>query len=175
MKDEVQDDVAKMLSLEIKTTIEKDTTLNFSVWQENGTREAFLMHVTAVINAIKKRGHLDNYKKAAWAYEKAKKAIESTRAGLALLEETGENVKKSSKKKTKEGKKKAPTKAPEPESAAKEAVVAPAANDDIKASFSSDLEKAKHAQRIAKGAMTTATSKMFSFYLNLLSPKSKYV
>ncbi len=163
-----------MRSLEIKTTIEKDTTLNFSVWQENGTREAFLMHVTAVIDANKKRGHLDDYKKAALAYEKAKKAIESTRVGLALLEETGENVKKSSKKKTKEGKKEAPAKAPEPKSAAKEAKVAPAANDDMKASFSSDLEKAKQAQRIAKGAMTAAAGKMFSFYSNLLSPESKY-
>jgi hypothetical protein len=87
MKDEVQDDMAKMRSLEIKTTIKKDATLNFSVWQENGTREAFLMHVTAVIDAIKKRGHLNNYEKAVWAYEKAKKAIESARAGLALLKE----------------------------------------------------------------------------------------
>jgi hypothetical protein len=67
VKDEVQDEVARMRSLEIKTTIKKDTTLSFSVLQENRTREAFLMHVTAVINAIKKRGHLDNYKKAAWA------------------------------------------------------------------------------------------------------------
>ncbi len=78
VKDEVQDDVVKMQSLEIKTTIKKDTTLNFSVWQENGTREAFLMHVTTVIDAIKKRGHLDDFKKAVWAHEKAKKAIEST-------------------------------------------------------------------------------------------------
>ncbi len=97
-KDEVQDDVARTQSLEIKTTIKKDTTLNFLVWQENGTCKAYLMHVTAVINAIKKHGHLDNYEKAAWAYEKAKKAIESTRAGLALLDKAGENVKKSSKK-----------------------------------------------------------------------------
>ncbi len=163
-----------MRSLEIKTMIKKDTTLNFSVWQENGTRKAFLMHVTAVINAIKKRGHLDDYKKAAWAYEKAKKTIESARACLALLEETGENVKKSRKKKTKEGEKEAPAKAPEPESAAKEAEVAPAAKDDMKASFSSDLEKAKQAQRIAKGVMTAAASKMYSFYSNLLSPESKY-
>ncbi len=66
MKDEVQDEVARMHSMEIKTTIEKDTTLNFSVWQENGTCKAFLMHVTAVLDAIKKRGHLDDYKKATW-------------------------------------------------------------------------------------------------------------
>ncbi len=83
-------------------------------------------------------------------------------------------MKKLSKKKTKEGEKEAPAKAPEPKSAAKEAEVAPAMNDDMKASFSSNLEKAKQAQRIAKGAMTAAASKMFSFYLNLLSPESKY-
>ncbi len=61
VKDEVQDEVVRMHNMEIKTTIEKDTTLNFSVWQENGTREIFLMHVTAVIDAIKKRGHFEDY------------------------------------------------------------------------------------------------------------------
>jgi hypothetical protein len=88
MKDEVQDENARMHSTEIKTTIKKDTTLNFSVWQENGTRKACLMHVTTVINAIKKHGHLDDYKMAAWEYEKAKEAVESARAGLSLLEES---------------------------------------------------------------------------------------
>jgi hypothetical protein len=173
VKNEVQDEVARMQSMEIKTTLEKDTMLNFAVWQENGIRKAFLMHVTAVLNAIKKLGHLDDYEKAVWQYEKSKEAVESARAGLLLL---GEAVRKSSKdkKKTKEGKKLAPAKTPEPVSAAKEAKVAPAANDDMKASFSSDLEKAKQAQRIARGAMTHATSKMFSFYSNLLSPESKY-
>ncbi len=71
VKDEVQDEVARMQSMEIKTTIEKDTMLNFSVWQENETREAFLMHVTAVLDAIKKRGHFDDYEKAAWNYKEA--------------------------------------------------------------------------------------------------------
>jgi hypothetical protein len=173
VKDEVQDEVARMRSMEIKTTLEKDTTLNFAVWQENGTCKAFLMHVTAVLDVIKKRGHLDDYEKAAWQYEKSKEAMETARAGLSLLQES---MRKSSKekKKTKEGKKVAPAKAPESVSAAKEAEVAPAANDDMKASFSSDLEKAKQSQRSAKGARTTAATKMFSFYSNLLSPESKY-
>jgi hypothetical protein len=48
-KDKVQEDVSKLRQLQIKTSLEKDTTLNFAVWQENGTREAFLMHVTAVL------------------------------------------------------------------------------------------------------------------------------
>ncbi len=132
VKDEVQDEVERMRSMEIKTTIKKDALLNFSVWQENGTCKAFLMHVTAIIDAIKKRGHLDDYKKAAWEYHKAKEAVESARAGPSLLEES---VRKSSKKKTKEGKKVAPAKAPEPKSAAKESKVAPAKNDDMTASF----------------------------------------
>ncbi len=163
--------------MEIKTTIKKDTMLNFSVWQENGTRKAFLMHVTAVLDAIKKHDHFDDYKKAAWNYKEAKEAVETARAGLSLLEESmrkASKEKKKTKDKAKEGKNMAPAKAPEPVSAAKEAKVAPAANDDMKASFSSDLEKTKQTQRIAKGAMTHAASKMFLFYSNLLSPESKY-
>ncbi len=68
------------------------------------------MHVTAVSDAIKKRGQLDDYKKAAWKYRKAEEDVESTRAGLLLL---GESVRKSrkEKKKTKEGEKVAPSKA----------------------------------------------------------------
>ncbi len=107
-------------------------------------------------------------------YEGAKKAVEFAKASLALLEGTGEMVKKSRKKKTKEGKKDATAKAPEPKSDAKEAEVAPTANDKMKASFLEDLENAKQTQRTAKGAMFVATSKMFLFYLNLLSPESKY-
>ena len=57
-KDKVQEDVPKLRQLQIKTSLEKDTTLNFAVWQENGTREAFLMHVMAVLDAMKKCGHL---------------------------------------------------------------------------------------------------------------------
>jgi hypothetical protein len=37
MKDEVQDEVVKLRNLEIKTTIEKDITLNFQVWCKKGS------------------------------------------------------------------------------------------------------------------------------------------
>ncbi len=47
-------------------------------------------------------------------------------------------------------------------------------NDSMKAGFLEDLEKAKQAQSTAKDTMTAAASKMFKFYLNLLSPESKY-
>ncbi len=37
-KDEVQEEVAKLRNLKIKTTLKKDTTLNFLVWHKNGTQ-----------------------------------------------------------------------------------------------------------------------------------------
>ncbi len=45
----------------------------------------------------------------------------------------------------------------------------------MKAGFLDDLEKAKQAQSTAKGAMTAAASKMFTFNSNSLSPESKYL
>jgi hypothetical protein len=36
-KDKVQEEVARLRNLQIKTLLEKDTTLNFLVWHENGT------------------------------------------------------------------------------------------------------------------------------------------
>jgi hypothetical protein len=111
-KDEVQDEVAKQKNLKIKTTIEKDTTLNFPVWHKNGTHKAFLMHVTAVLNAIKKCGRFNDYEKAEKDYKEAKKAVESARAALSLLNGTGAKAKRSCKKKTREAKKDATAKAP---------------------------------------------------------------
>ncbi len=60
-KDKVQEKVAKLRNLQIMTLLEKDTTLNFLVWHENGTCEAFLMHVTVVLVTMKKRGHFNDY------------------------------------------------------------------------------------------------------------------
>jgi hypothetical protein len=68
-KDKVQEEVAKLRNLQIKTSLEKDTMLNFLVWHKNGTREAFCMHVTAILDAMKKRGHFNNYDRAQKAYE----------------------------------------------------------------------------------------------------------
>ncbi len=164
-----------MRNLEIKTTIEKDTTLNFPVWHENGTHEAFLMHVMAVLDAIKKCGHFLDYKKAEKDHKEAKKAVESARAGLSLLYGTGTKSKRFCKKKAREAAEKALAKAQDSESEAREAKEASKVNNNsMKAGFLEDLEKAKQAQSTAKGAMTAAARKMFTFYSNLLSPESKY-
>jgi hypothetical protein len=138
------------------------------VWHKNGTQEAFLMHVTAVLDAIKKRGHFKDNDKAQKAHEEAKKAVELAEAGLALLDGTSAGTKKNRKKKAlakaKEATKEALAKVPDSKSEAKEAEEATkATKDTMKAGFQVDLEKAKQVQEIAKGVMTAATSEMFLF------------
>jgi hypothetical protein len=172
-KDEVQDEVVKLRNLKIKTTIKKDTTLNFQMWHKNGTRKAFLMQVTAVLDVIKKRGHFYNYEKAEKDHQESTKAVESARAALSLLDGPGAKAKKLQKK-SKEVKKDATAKVQDSNSDAKEAKDAPEADDKMKAGFLGDLEKAKQSQRTAKGTMIVAANKMFVFYTNLLSPESKY-
>jgi hypothetical protein len=141
-KDEVQDEVVKLRNLKIKPTIEKDTTLNFQVWHKKGTRKAFLVHITALLDAIKKRGHFYNYEKAVKDHEESTKAVESARAALSLLNRPSAKAKKSCKK-SKEVKKDPTAKVQDSESDAKEAKDAPEADDKMKAGFLDDLEKAK--------------------------------
>jgi hypothetical protein len=71
-KDEVQEEVAELRNLQMKTSLEKDTTLNIWVWHKNGTQEAFLVHVMVVLDAIKKRGMFKDHNKAQKVYEEAK-------------------------------------------------------------------------------------------------------
>jgi hypothetical protein len=198
IEDKVQEDVSKLCQLQIQTSLEKDTTLNFAVWQENGTREAFVMHVTVVLDAIKKRGHFNDYDVAFKVHKEAAKAAESAVASLALLKDSLEKLSKSKLKKlakavkalnfkeaakaaelvkevptkAKEATNKAPAKANKSEPVSQEAVAAP--EDSMRAGFQANLEEALKAQETAKGAMTTAATQMFAFYSNLLSPESKY-
>jgi hypothetical protein len=178
-KDEVQEEVKKLRNLEIKTILEKDLTLNFLVWHKNGIREAFLMHVTAELDAIKKRGTFKDYKKAQKAHVESKKAVHLAQAGQALLNGTRARSKKYCKKKAlakaKEAAKEALAKTQESESETKEAEEATkVTNDMMRAGFQADLEKAMKAVEDTKGAMTAAASQMFAFYSNLPFPKSKY-
>jgi hypothetical protein len=137
------------------------------------------MHVMAILDAIKKCGHFKAYDKAQKAYDEAKKAVELAEAGLALLDRTStgtiKNCKKKELAKAKEATKEAIAKVPDPKSEAKEAEEATKlTKDTMKAGFQVNLEKAKQAQETTKDAMIAAASEMFAFYLNLLSPESKY-
>jgi hypothetical protein len=102
-KDEIQEEVTRLRNLQIKTLLEEDTTLNFPVWHENGTKEAFLMHATAVLDAIKKHGHFKDYDKAQKAHDEAKKAVKLAEADLALLNGTSPGQKRIEKKGTGKG------------------------------------------------------------------------
>jgi hypothetical protein len=79
------------------------------------------MHVTAVLDAIKKNGHFLDYKKAEKVHKGAKKAVESARAGLSLLDSTGTKSKRFCKKKAREATEKALAKAQDSKSEAREA------------------------------------------------------
>ena len=89
--------------------------------------------MTAVLDAIKKRGHFKDYDKAQKAYDEAKKAVELAEAGLALLggtsAETKKNCKKKALAKAKEAAKEALGKVPDPKSEAKAAEEAPKVTD----------------------------------------------
>ncbi len=155
IKDKAQEEVSKIRNLQIKTLLEKDTTLNFPVLHENGTREAFRMHVTAVLYAIKKHGHFNDCKKAQKAYMEAKQAVELARAGLALLNRSSKGLRKNCKKKAlakaKEAAKEAEAKTPETKAETKEAKGGTkVTKDTMKAGFQADLEKAKKAVEDAK-------------------------
>jgi hypothetical protein len=130
------------------------------------------MHVMVVLDAMKKRGHFKDYNKAQKAHDEAKKAVELAEVGLALLNGTSAGMSSKRKKKAlakaKEAVKEALAKVPGPKSEAKEAEeVTKVTNNMIKAGFQVDLEKAKQAQKIAKGVMTAAISKMFEVLLEL--------
>jgi hypothetical protein len=137
------------------------------------------MHVTVVLDAMKKHGHFKDYDRAQKAHDEAKKAAELAEAGLALLDRTSEGMTSKRKNKVlakaKEAAKEALAKAQATKPETKEAEEAPKVTDDtMKAGFQVDLEKAKQAQETSKGVMTAAANLMFTFYSNLLSPKSKY-
>jgi len=84
-KGKVKDEVGRLRNLQIKTSLEKDTTFNVLVWHKNGTPETFLMHVMAVLDAMKKQSHFKDFEKAQKAHDEAVKAVELAEAGLALL------------------------------------------------------------------------------------------
>ncbi len=61
-KDPVQEMVSLLKSdLSLKTTIRADAELHLPIWH-CGMREAFLMHVSSALDAIKKRGTFKAYK-----------------------------------------------------------------------------------------------------------------
>ncbi len=105
------------------------------------------MHVTGVLDAMKKRSHFKDYDMAQKAHDEADELVE---AGLALLNGTSARTTSKHKKKVltkaKEAAKEAYAKAQETTPETKEAEEAPKMTDDtMKTGFQADLKKAKQA------------------------------
>jgi hypothetical protein len=81
----------------LKTTIGNDTELRLPIWH-CGTCEAFLMHVSAAVDTIKKRVTFKIYKEACEAYVEQRKMAKQAKAGLAILNAAVREVEKTTKK-----------------------------------------------------------------------------
>ncbi len=84
-KDPAQETVSALKSDQsLKTTIRVDAEQRLPICQCR-TREAFLMHVSSALNAIKKRGTFKAYKEAHESYVEQKEVKKQAKAALALL------------------------------------------------------------------------------------------
>jgi hypothetical protein len=84
-KDPIQETVSALKSDQsLKTTIGVDAELRLPIWH-CGTREAFLMHVSSVLDAIEKQGTFKAFKEAHEAYVEQCEVVKQAKATLALL------------------------------------------------------------------------------------------
>jgi hypothetical protein len=97
-KDPVQETVSTLKSDQnLKTTIGEDAELCLPIWH-CGTLDAFLMHLSTALDAIKKRGTFKAYKEAVEAYVEQQEVVKKAKAALALLVAPSSKGKKASKK-----------------------------------------------------------------------------
>ncbi len=159
----------------LKTTIGVDAELCLPIWH-CGMREAFLMHVSSALNAIKKRGNFKAYKEAHKAYVEKRKVAKKMKSTLALLLDPTSKGKKVSKKASE----KAPTKkSSEKEKASQKtkegAALANAPAPELRKEYQALYDKATFVKETAKNKCEAAATKMFQFYANLLSLDAKYL
>jgi hypothetical protein len=84
-KDPVQETVSLLKSDQsLKTKIGIDAELRLPIWHCR-TREAFLMHVSSALNAIKKQGTFKAYKEVHKAYVEQKEVVKQAKAALDLF------------------------------------------------------------------------------------------
>jgi hypothetical protein len=97
-KNPVQEKVSLLKSDQsLKTTIGVGAELRLPIWH-CGMHEAFLMHVSSALNAIKKQGTFKAYKEAHEAYVEQKEVAKQVKAILALFTAPTSKDKKASKK-----------------------------------------------------------------------------
>ncbi len=171
-KDPVQETDSALKSDQIlKTTIGEDAELCIPIWH-TGTCEAFLMHVSTALDAIKKQGTFKVYKEAIEAYVDQSEAVKQAKAALGLLRAPASKGKKTSKKTSKKSSKKASEKALKKDKEGTASADAPA--PELCTEYQADYKKAMFAAETAKKKRKAAATKMFQFYTNLMSLDAKY-
>jgi hypothetical protein len=171
-KDAIQETVSALKSDQsLKTTIGEDAELRIPIWH-TVRREAFLVHVSTALDAIKEWGTFKAYKESAKAYVEQRNAVKQAKAALALLTAPASEGKKSSKKASKKSPKRSPEKALQKTKESMALTNAPA--PELLAEYQADYNKAKFAAETAKFKREAAATKMFQFDANLLSLDAKY-
>ncbi len=171
-KDPVQETVSAIkCDQSLKTTIGEDAELCILIWHI-GTHEAFLMHVSTALHAIKKRGTFKAYKEACEAYVEQREAVKHAKAALALLNDPASKGEKKSEQASKKLSKEASEKASQKAKDGLALTNAPASEMRVK--YQSNNDKAKSVAETTKKSRKAAANKMFQFYMNLLSLDDKY-
>jgi hypothetical protein len=151
-------------------TIGEDTELHFPIWH-CGTREAFLMHVSTALNAIKKRGTFKAYKEACKAYVEQCEVAKQAKAALALLTAPASKGKKESKMASA---KKSPEKEKASQKTEESVASANTSAPDLHKEYQAVYDKVSFTKETAKNKYKAAATKMLQFYANLLSLDAKY-
>jgi hypothetical protein len=142
-KDPVQETVSALKSNQsLKTAIGDVAELHIPIWHA-GTHEAFLVHMSTALNAIKKQGTFKAYAEACALYVEHCAAVKQAKAALAVVNATtskGEKTSKKASQKPKEGM--APADAIDPE---------------LHAECEKDLNKAKKASETTKNKKESTT------------------
>jgi hypothetical protein len=174
-KDPVQETVSlRKCDQSLKTTIGVDAELRLPTWHCR-TRETFLMHVSSALNTIKKRGTFKAYKEAHEAYVEQRKVAMQVKAALALLlVPTSKGEKASEKASEKVPAKKSSEKEKASQKTKEIMAFADAPAPELCDEYQALYNKATFAKENAKNKKEAAATKMFQFYVNLLSSDAKY-
>jgi hypothetical protein len=175
-KDPIQEMVSALKSDQsLKTTIGVDAELNLLIWH-CGTHEAFLMHVSSALNAIKKWGTFKAYKEAHKAYVEQCKVAKQAKSTMALLQApTSEGEKVSEKASEKALAKKSSEKEKASQMTKEDMALANAPAPELCNVHQAIYNKAIFAKETSKNKLEATATKMFQFYANLLSLDAKYV
>jgi hypothetical protein len=137
------------------------------------------MHVSSALNAIEKRGTFKAYKESHKAYVEQREVAKQVKANLSLFTTPTSKGKKAYKKGTEKFSEASGKNRSEKEKASQKNKEGVASSDapapDLCKEYKALYKKAVLTKKTAKSQKEAAATKMFQFYVNLLSLDAKYV